>query len=203
MSRSELFSPAEVGALARIPVKAVYKVMEQRLPAGFVIRRHRQYLLTRWGALCVVIDREIPKDVPVAVRKEVYAQIKNATRRRAVKSRRGILDYVVDVKSAADKMEADFARYRKAMNLIIEDPGIQGGAATFKGTRILVQQVADLISQGATEAELREDHPRLTRGMMAAAEIYAKSHPRRGRPHKPSWRNDRPLSVRAFKRRGA
>lgn len=203
MPRSELFSPAEVGALARIPVKAVYKVIEQRLPAGFVIRRHRQSLLTRWGALCVVIDREIPKDVPVAVRKEVYAQIRNATRSRAVKSRRGILDYVVDVKSAADKMEADLARYRKAMSLIVEDPGIQGGAATFKGTRILVQHVADLISQGAKEAELREDHPRLTREMMAAAEVYAKSHPRRGRPRKPSWRNNRPLSLRAVKRPGA
>lgn len=203
MSQSELFSPAEIGAVARIPVKAVYKVIEQRLPAGFVVRRRRQPLLTRWGALCVVIDREIPKDVPVAVRKEVYAQIKNAMRTRAVKSRRGILDYVVDVKSAADKMEAGLARYRKAMSLIVEDPDIQGGAATFKGTRLLVQQVAELISQGATEAELREDHPRLTREMIAAAKIYAKSHPRRGRPRKPSWRNDRPLSVRAFKRRGA
>jgi len=203
MPRSELFSPAEVGALARIPVKAVYKVIEQRLPAGFVIRRRRQSFLTRWGALCVVIDREIPKDVPVAVRKEVYAQITNATRTRAVKSRRGILDYVVDVRSAADKMEADLTRYRKAMSLIVQDPGIQGGAATFKGTRILVQHVADLISQGATEAELRDDHPRLTREMISAAKIYAQSHPRRGRPRKPSWRNNRPLSVRTFKRHGA
>jgi len=203
MSRSELFSPAEVGAAARIPVKAVYKVIEQRLPAGLVIRQHRQPLLTRWGALCVVIDREIPKDVPVTVRKEVYTRIKNTTRTRTVKLRRGILDYVVDVKSAADKMDADLARYRKAMSLIVEDPGIQGGTATFKGTRILVRQVADLISQGVTEAELREDHPRLTREMIIAAKIYAKSHPRRGRPRKPSWRNDPPLSVRAFKRRGA
>jgi uncharacterized protein (DUF433 family) len=203
MSRSELFSPTEVGAVAHIPVKAVYKVMEQRLPAGFVVRRRRQSLLTRLGALCVVIDREIPKDVPVAVRKEVYAQIKNAIRPRAVKSRRGILDYVVDVKSAADKMELELARYRKAMGLIVKDPGIQAGAATFRGTRILVQQVADLISQGATEPELREDYPRLTREMIAAAKVYAKSHPRRGRPRKPSWRNDRPLSMRAFKRRGA
>jgi len=203
MPSSELFSPAEVGAVARIPLKAVYKVIEQRLPAGFVIRRRRQSLLTRLGALCVVIDREIPKDVPVAVRKEVYAQIKNATRPRAVKSRRGILDYVVHVKPAADKMAADLAKYRKAMSLIVEDPDIQGGAATFKGTRILVQQVAELISHGTTEAELREDHPRLTREMMAAAKIYAKSHPRRGRPRKPSWRKDRPLSVRAFKQRGA
>ncbi len=203
MSTVDLFSPAEIGVIAGVPVKAIYKVMEQRLPAGFVIRRNGQRLLTRWGALCVVIDREIPKGVPVAVRKEVYAQIKNATRSGAAKSRRGILNYVVDVKSAASKMDADLAKYRKAMKLIVEDPGIQGGVATFKGTRILVQHIADLVAQGATRAELRADYPRLTREMLAAAEVYGKSHPRRGRPRKPSWRNDRPLSVQTLERRGA
>ena len=72
------------------------------------------------------------------------------------------------------------------------DPSIQAGAATFKGTRILVHQIADLIAQGATEAELREDYPRLTREMIAAAAVYAKSHPRRGRPRKPVWQRNEP-----------
>jgi uncharacterized protein (DUF433 family) len=200
MAVTELFSPAEIGAVARVPVKAVYKVIEQRLPAGFVVRRNRQPLLTRWAALCVVIDREIPKHVPVAVRKDVYAQIKSARRSRVIKSRHGILDYVVDVGSAADKMDADIASYRRAMKLIVEDPGVQGGAATFKGTRILVHHIADLVSQGATDAELREDYPRLTRDMIAAAAIYAKSHPRRGRPRKPPWRR---ASLLSAGRRGA
>ena len=38
MSIHELFSPAEIGAVAGIPVKAVYKVIEQRLPAGLFER---------------------------------------------------------------------------------------------------------------------------------------------------------------------
>jgi uncharacterized protein (DUF433 family) len=204
MSIHELFSPAEIGAVAGIPVKAVYKVIEQRLPAGLVVRRNRQPLLTRWGAICVVIDHEMPKDVPVTVRKQVYARIKGSTTpSRAIKCKHGILHYVVDVKTAASKMHADIAKYRKAMMLIVEDPGIQAGVATFKGTRILVHHIADLISQGATETELREDYPRLTREMIAAATVYAKAHPRRGRPRKPPWRNDEPLSVRTIERRGA
>jgi uncharacterized protein (DUF433 family) len=203
VSSNELFSPAEIGAIAGVPLKAIYKVVEQRLPAGFVIRRNRQPLLTRWGAICVMIDHEIPKDVPVAVRKQVYARIKGPTVPRAIECRRGILHYVVDVKTAADKMDADLARYRKAMKLVVADPRIQAGAATFKGTRILVHHIIDLLAQGASEAELREDYPRLTRDMITAAKIYAKSHPRRGRPRKPPWRNDRPLSVRTIARRGA
>jgi uncharacterized protein (DUF433 family) len=203
MSGQELFSPTEIGAVAGVPLKAVYKVIEQRLPAGYVIRRNRQPLLTRWGAICVVIDHAMPTDVPVAVRKQVFARIKGSTRSREVRSKRGILHYVIDVKSVADKMDASLAKYRKAMKLIVEDPEIQAGAATFRGTRILVHHVADLISQGATEVELREDYPRLTREMIAAAAIYVKSHPRRGRPRKPPWRKNRPLSVRSVESRGA
>ena len=75
------------------------------------------------------------------------------------------------------------------MRLIVEDNAIQGGAAMFTGTRILVHQIADLIRQGANEAELRADYPRLTPEMMAAAPIYARVHPRRGRPRKPAWRS--------------
>jgi uncharacterized protein (DUF433 family) len=203
MSGHELFSPAEIGAVAGISVKTVYRVIEERLPAGLIVRQNRQPLLTRWGAICVVIDHEMPKDVPVTVRKQVYAQIKGSTPSRAIKCKHGILHYVVDVKTAADKMDADIAKYRKAMMLIVEDPSIQAGAATFRGTRILVHHIADLISQGATEAELQEDYPRLTRAMITAATVYAKAHPRRGRPRKPSWRSDEPRSVRAIERRGA
>ena len=92
---------------------------------------------------------------------------------------------------------------RKALAMIIEDPAIQGGAATFKGTRLLVHHIAALIAQGATVAELREDYPRLTREMIGVAPIYAKAHPRRGRPRKPSWRNATLLSARTIERRGA
>jgi uncharacterized protein (DUF433 family) len=203
MRAIELFSPAEIGAIVGVPMNAVYKAIEQRLPAGSVIRQNRQPLLTRWGAICIVIDHEMPKDAPVSVRKQLYAQIKGSTPPPTIECKRGILHYVVDVKTVADKMDADIARHRKAMKLIVEDSNIQAGAATFKHTRILVHQIVDLIAQGATEAELHEDYPRLTDEMIVAAKMYAKSHPRRGRPRNPSWRNSRPLSVRTIARRSA
>ena len=101
---------------------------------------------------------------------------------------RGILSYVVDVKAVADRVDEDLARYRGAVGVIVEDEAIQGGAATFRGTRILVHQIADLLAQGADEAELRVDYPRLTPAMLAAAPVYARAHPRRGRPKAPAWR---------------
>jgi uncharacterized protein (DUF433 family) len=189
----ETFSPAEISAVTGASVKAIYRVIGERLPRGLSVQRNRQQYLTRWGAVCFAIDREMPKDVPLAVRRKLYASILERTSAPRAQYERGILSYVVNVKAVADKIDQDLARYRDAMRLIVTDHAIQGGAATFRGTRILVHQIADLLAHGVGEAELREDYPRLTPEMIAAAPIYARAHPRRGRPRKPAWhRNDTP-----------
>jgi hypothetical protein len=72
---SETFSTAEISAVTGASVKAVYKVIGERLPRGLSVQRDRQQYLTRWGAVCFVIDREMPKDVPLAVRRKLYACI--------------------------------------------------------------------------------------------------------------------------------
>ena len=190
MRGAETYSPAEISAVTGASVRAVYKAMGERLPRGLSVQRDRQHYLTRWGAVCFVIDREMPKDVPVAVRRQLYTIILERQSTARVQHDRGILSYVVDVKAVADRVDGDLARYRDAMALIVENKAIQGGAATFRGTRILVHQVADLLAQGADEAELREDYPRLTPGMLAAAPVYARAHPKRGRPKAPPWRKD-------------
>ncbi len=203
MPANELFSPTEIGAVAGVSVKSVYKMIEQRLPGGLVVRRGRRPLLTRGGAVCVIIDHDMPKDVPVLVRKQVFARVRRSRPFGAVKLNHGIVQYVVDVKRAAAKMDSEMAKFRKAMRLIIENSEIQGGAATFKGTRILVHHIADLLAKGATVAELLEDYPKLTTAMIAAAPIYAKAHPRRGRPRIPAWRKKKPLSSRTIDRPSA
>ena len=201
MRGAETYSPAEISAVTGASVRAVYKAMGERLPRGLSVQRDRQHYLTRWGAVCFVLDREMPKDVPVAVRRQLYTIILERQSTARVQHDRGILSYVVDVKAVADRVDGDLARYRDAMALIIENKAIQGGAATFRGTRILVHQVADLLAQGADEAELREDYPRLTPAMLAAAPVYARAHPRRGRPKAPPWRKAAIVSG-AGKRRG-
>jgi uncharacterized protein (DUF433 family) len=187
----EAYSAAEISAMTGVSVRAVYKAMGERLPRGLSVQLDRQQCLTRWGAVCFVIDREMPKDVPIAVRRQLYTIILERQSAARVQHDRGILSYVVDVKAVADRVDGALARYRDAMALIVEDEAIQGGAATFRGTRILVHQIADLLAQGADEAELREDYPRLTPAMLAAAPLYSRAHPRRGRPKTPAWRKVR------------
>jgi uncharacterized protein (DUF433 family) len=186
---AETLTPAELAVVTGAPVRAVYKAAAERLPPGMFVRRGRERRLTRWGAVCFAIDRAMPRDVPLAVRRQLYTDILMRRSVEPVRYQRGILSYEVDVRSVVDQVDDHLGRYRAALALIVEDAAIQGGAATFRGTRILVHHIAALLQQGASEAELREDYPRLTPEMMAAAPIYARAHPRRGRPRKPGWRN--------------
>ena len=69
MRSGETYSAADISAVTGASMRAVYKVIGERLPPGLSVQRDRQHYLTRWGAVCFVIDRELPKDVPVAVRR--------------------------------------------------------------------------------------------------------------------------------------
>lgn len=97
---------------------------------------------------------------------------------------------IMDIVDTAFPNDQALDRYVQAMRLIVEDDEIQAGAATFRGTRILVHQIADLIAQGADEAEIFVDYPRLNREMIAAAVVFARAHPYRGRARQPLWRRD-------------
>jgi uncharacterized protein (DUF433 family) len=201
-SKTDLLTPVEAGIVAGVPAKAVYKAIRERLPKATVVRRKGKPHLTKAAVVCVRLDRELPPDVPIGVRRAVYRQIGAAPTRR-LRYGTGVLSYVVDVPRVARAVLTDLARYRSAMALIVEDPEIQGGAAVFRGTRILVRQIADLIGEGASDEELREDYPRLTRRMLAAAHLFAAARPRRGRPRVPVWRRGAPLGERVVARSGA
>lgn len=67
------------------------------------------------------------------------------------------------------------AALRSALDLVVEDPALNGGEPTFQGTRLLVAPVATLVEQGLTLEELQEDYPRLTSEMLEAARVLARA----------------------------
>jgi uncharacterized protein (DUF433 family) len=57
----------------------------------------------------------------------------------------------------------------------------------FKGTRIPVDLVADVLAQGATVKEILEGYPTLNKEKIAIAPSCMRSFPRRGRPNRRPW----------------
>jgi uncharacterized protein (DUF433 family) len=80
---------------------------------------------------------------------------------------------------------------------VVRDPEIRGGEPVVVGTRIPVSMLADLKAQGVEDAVLLADHPQLTPDLLAQALLYARLHPRVGRPKhgEAPWRATAPQFV--------
>lgn len=70
--------------------------------------------------------------------------------------------------NSAPKPE-QLARLRQ---LVTSDPEIMGGTPVFKGTRIPVDLVADMLAQGATADEILEGYPTLNEEILSLAPLY-------------------------------
>jgi len=67
------------------------------------------------------------------------------------------------------------------------------GNSVFRGTRIPVYLIAELIAQGNQPAELIESYPRLTAEMIRLAPIYAAAYPLCVPRRKLPWRDQQPV----------
>jgi uncharacterized protein (DUF433 family) len=192
----ELLTPQETSIVSGVPVRTIYKVARERLPDRLVVRRGDKLYFTPTAALCFHIDRGLPKDVPVAVRKRLYVLLGRDPKAGRVEHRTHLFSYVIDAAAAGAEIAEGLLAYRDARRVIVEDPEVQGGAATFKGTRLLVHNISEQLKAGATPAELKADYPNLTDEMLAAAPLYARANPKRGRPKAPAWREGEPTAMR-------
>ena len=87
--------------------------------------------------------------------------------------------------------------------MVHSDPAIMAGAPVFRGTRVPVYLIADMIEHGTPIAEILEGYPSLTREMVGYAGIYATTHPRRGRPPVQPWSGTKPVGYKKVKMRVA
>ena len=76
---------------------------------------------------------------------------------------------------------AGLNRLNDAFRRIVLDPDVRGGIPVVRGTRISVHEVADALAADGLETAL-EDFPALSREDIEASALYAKAHPRTGRP---------------------
>jgi uncharacterized protein (DUF433 family) len=87
----------------------------------------------------------------------------------------------------------DTTSLRKIRHLVISDPAILGGDPPFRGTRVPVHLIADLVAQGAAKAELLGDYPRLTAEMTRLAPVCATAYPLCGGPRRQPWHDQPPI----------
>jgi uncharacterized protein (DUF433 family) len=64
------------------------------------------------------------------------------------------------------------------------------GAPVFKGTRISVHDIADMLANGDGPAAIVKAYPQINKEAVRLAAVYALAYPRRGRPRaKAGWQS--------------
>jgi uncharacterized protein (DUF433 family) len=128
-------------------------------------------------------------------RKAVYQELSGtsieAMPRRIVFEGGGRLD-LEDVVSSVQEKLTELDRIK---NNIEENPGIRGGEAVFRGTRIPVHMIADFLKQEIPRDEILEDYPALAPESLDIALRYTELYPRKGRPRQAPWHAQDPTHV--------
>ena len=83
--------------------------------------------------------------------------------------------------------------------IVASDPEIMGGTPVFRGTRIPVDLIADMLAQGVSPEEILEGYPTLDRDKIAMAPLCARAFPVRTSANRTPWSGKKPQGERSFR----
>jgi len=88
---------------------------------------------------------------------------------------------------------------RRLRQIVTSDPRIMGGTPVFRGTRIPVDLIADMLTEGASAAEILEGYPALDEEKIAMALLCAREFPVKKSANRKPWSGKKPQGERSFR----
>jgi uncharacterized protein (DUF433 family) len=182
---SEVLTANEAASVTRVPLKQVHRIIDAGLLRGRVEMRRGSRVIVGSGLVGLRLAWLTAETLtPTARRRIVERAI--ATDATSVVAADPLK---VDLKPIAAEVKIGLYRLRKAKVMVARDPGILGGQPVFAGTRVLVHDIADMLTSGDTVEAIHAAYPQLTLDQIGLGADYALAYPRRGRPPvKPVWR---------------
>jgi uncharacterized protein (DUF433 family) len=175
LAKARLTVP-EAAFVVGIPAKTINREIDVKIiTASGAERKLRGFDLLYLAAI-----KDVRNQIGPALRKSFRRAISDAAAagRPEVKCHH----FVFDLDDLRKELVAGFEQLERTMEQHIEERGdVLGGEPVLKGTRIAVRHVADLVRQGATFEEIREDYD-LASEQIEAALVYDRTRPKRGRP---------------------
>lgn len=185
------FTPREVAELAGASKGTVEKAIEERVIRVRKVKRGRRVrrVLPAHAVAYAKILGTLKYRMDPALKKRLAATLA-LVNDGGWRNSRFELEPAVEIdvgRLVAETMERAAAYGSARDAIIVEDPEILGGTPVIKGTRLSVHAIRGRLDGGETTETILEDYPYLTREMVEAAAIYAKSHPLVGRPGGRPW----------------
>lgn len=190
------YTPAQASVLANLPLPAVHKLIERRLirPRRLRAGRSIQRMLNLQQVLYLRLEAEGVRLLPVSARRAIAKQIESSPGIDVVVFGGGSA-LVIQVKSVRQELDADLKKLERAAEMAVSDPEVMHGTPVYRGTRIPVELIADMVRQGTKIDEILEGYPALDREKVELAPLYVQAFPRRGRPASRPWAKKSPIRV--------
>jgi uncharacterized protein (DUF433 family) len=172
-------------------------IRPKRLQTGRSVQR-----LLSWEQLVYLrLEAEGLDLLPVAQRRKIARQIEANAGLDVVSVSEGSV-LLIQVKTVRQELDKRLKKLERAEDAIVEDPEIMRGTPVYRGTRIPVELVADMLNEGASIDEILEGYPALDREKIELAPLYVRAFPRRGRPAR-SWARRKPVRRTRHRRNAA
>ncbi|MBZ5489836.1 MAG: DUF433 domain-containing protein [Acidobacteriia bacterium] len=190
METLNLFTPTRAAAVTGLSLKSVQKAIDlnmvpvRRVRVKGIAKRY----LADVALLCLRLEAEGLHQLSIQARKDIFRAVTRSPREPQV--RFGGVCWV-DIPAARKRLAMGLLELRKVEHMVWSDKEILTGTPVFKGTRVPVHSIAEMVNSGTPIAEILEGYPSLTEENVRLAPIYAKAHPLRGRPRTP-WKKSKP-----------
>jgi len=194
--RENTYTPAQASAVAKLPLKAVQKLIDVRLihPRRMRSGRETQRLLSPEQLVYLRLEAEGVRLLPLAARREVARAVVSKPEVHSIAVAGGPA-LVVEVERARREVEQELKRLRRVQEMVVSDPEIMRGTPVFKGTRIPVELVAEMAAGGTSVEDILTGYPALGREQVELASLYVTAFPRRGRPAQRPWAKKKPVRI--------
>ncbi len=194
------YTPAQAAAVTGLPLAAVHKAIDSRLirprtaRSGATVRR----LLTKEQLIFLQLEAEGLRLLPVGTRREIAESIERSPKTEKLRVANGTA-LLIEIGSARRRIESHLKQLARIEGMVVSDPEIMRGTPVFKGTRIPVDLVADMLAQGATAEEILEGYSTLNKEKIAMAPLYMRAFPKRGRPSRRPWLGKKARGTKSFR----
>jgi uncharacterized protein (DUF433 family) len=168
----------EAASVTGVPLRQIHRIIDAGLLGAAVKRDNKARLLAPKGLVGLKLAHDTADVLTLQGRRTVVATSIRSPRQSMIRADM----IVVDARPAARTVRSGLSLLAKARSMVSSTPDVLGGAPVFKGTRISVHNIADMVANGDRPAAIVKAFPQLDADRVRLASIYAQAYPARGRP---------------------
>src|SRR5437868_14441607 len=145
-----LFTPTEAAVLTGLPLKAVNNAIDKKTISA-VSGEQGGRLLDARALVSLSLERRLSDRIAPELRRQVFDALAGSPR-NVVSLEGGLVK--IDLREPRRELATSLRELRRARRLVVSDPEILGGDPVFRGTRVPVHLIAELVTQGSKPAAL-------------------------------------------------